>query len=123
MSRRPLIGNIKDVSIRTHAANSCLVYNYYGNVGNPTSCAVPSQGTGNNGSVMGHYFQDSTNSSLGHTSSYSYDALNRLTSSVATGSATANLTFSFDRYGNMTCVTNGSTHGPCPSFAYSTGTN
>ncbi len=83
------------------AANSCLVYNYYSGVSNPTSCAIPSQAaSGNNRNVMGHLFQDSTNPALGHTASWTYDPMNRLASSIATGSATHNLTFSYDRYGN-----------------------
>jgi RHS repeat-associated protein len=108
----------------SHAANSCLVYNYYSGVSNPTSCAVPSQGaTGNDGSVVGNFFQDTSNSSQGHTASYSYDNLSRLTTSVATGSATHNLTFSYDRYGNMTCVTNQQTNGPCPNWTFNSSTN
>jgi RHS repeat-associated protein len=39
---------------------------------------------------------------------------------VATGSSTYNLTFSYDRYGNMACVTNGQTNGPCPNWTFST---
>jgi YD repeat-containing protein len=52
-----------------------------------------------------------------------YDPTHRLTSSVATGNATHNLTFSYDRYGNMTCQTNGQTQGPCPNYAFSASTN
>ena len=49
-------------------ANACTVYNYYSGVANPTSCSIPSQvSSGNDGSEMGHYFQDTTNSSLSHT--------------------------------------------------------
>jgi len=54
---------------------------------------------------------------------YTYDKINRLATSVATGSATHNLTFSYDRYGNMTCVTNGQTNGPCPNYTFNTSTN
>jgi hypothetical protein len=39
----------------TPNANYCLVYNYYAG-SNPTSCAIPAAGTGNNGSVMGYYY-------------------------------------------------------------------
>ncbi len=53
----------------------------------------------------------------------SYDPTHRLTGSVATGNATHNLTFSYDRYGNMTCQTNGQTQGPCPNYAFSASTN
>jgi RHS repeat-associated protein len=42
---------------------------------------------------------------------------------VATGSATHNLTFSYDRHGNMTCVTNQNTNGPCPSYTFNASTN
>ena len=54
---------------------------------------------------------------LGCTTTHTYDYLNRLTSSVATpsqaGGPAYNLTFSYDHYANMTCVTNGSTNSPC----------
>jgi YD repeat-containing protein len=104
------------------SANYCWVYNYYG-VANPTSCAVPTAGTsGNNGNVTGYYYLDNTNPYT-HTDVLTYDTLNRLTSSVATGSATHNLTFSYDRYGNMACQTNGSTNGPCPNWTFSASTN
>src|SRR6266403_6276195 len=52
-----------------------------------------------------------------------YDAMNRLATSAATGSTTYNLAFSYDRYGNMTCVTNGQTNGPCPNYSFNTSTN
>ncbi len=39
---------------------------------------------------------------------------------MATGFATYNLTFSYDRYGNMSCFTNGQTNGPCPNFTFNT---
>ncbi len=116
------------------SANSCLVYNYYGGA-NPTSCAIPAAGTsGNNGNVMGYYYQDTTNPSLGHTANYSYDQLNRLMTAAATplpgGSLAYNLAFydpstgsGYDRYGNMTCVTNASTNGPCPNWSFNTTTN
>src|SRR5207249_869612 len=88
-------------------ANACTVYNYYSGVGNPTTCSIPSQASsGNDRSEMGHYFQDTTNSSLGHTATLTYDNMNRLVTSVATGSATHNLTFSYDRYGYV--------HVQCP---------
>jgi len=72
-----------------------LVYSYYGGTGNPTSCtSKPTQGTtGNNGNVGGYFYQDSVNSSLGHTAAFTYDTLNRLTSDVATGNSTYNLTY------------------------------
>ncbi len=104
-------------------ADYCLVYNYYSDVGNPTSCATPSQGTKDNGTVIGYLYQDSVGSSFSHTASYAYDALKRLSTAVATGNSTYNLTFGYDRYGNMTCVTNGQTNGPCPNWAFNTSTN
>ena len=108
-------------SINT-AANYCLVYNYYA-ASNPTSCAVPAAGTGNNGSVMGYYYQDTTNPSLGHAATYGYDSLNRLTSAVATGSSTYNLTFAVGRYANMTCQTNSQTQGLCTNLTFNVTTN
>lgn len=107
----------------TPSANACHIYNYYP-VANPTSCAIPSQASsGNNGSAMGRYFQDTTNPSLTNTASYSYDHINRLASSVATGSSPHNLSFSYDRYGNMTCVTNQNTNGPCPNYTFNPSSN
>jgi hypothetical protein len=41
----------------------CWVYNYYGNVANPTACSIPAQGTGNDGDVVGQYEKDTVNSS------------------------------------------------------------
>src|SRR5487761_1038086 len=54
---------------------------------------------------------------------YTYDTMMRLAGSVATGSSTHNLTYSYDRYGNMTCVTNQQTNGPCPNWTYNISTN
>src|SRR5208337_4125828 len=102
-------------------ADYCLVYNYYGS--SPTSCALPSPGTNNNGNVMGYYDQDGATPSLSHTATYTYDAVNRLATAVATGNATYNLKFSYDAYGNMTCVTNGQTNGPCPNWTFNSSTN
>jgi len=109
------------------SAYSCLVYNYYSDVGNPSSCATPSAGVQNNGNVAGYWYQDSVNS-YSHTAAYTYDSLNRLTAAMATpsgsGTISYNLNFNnYDRYGNMTCVTNAQTNGPCPSLAYNTASN
>ena len=109
------------------AADSCLVYNYYADENNPTSCATPTQGTKDNGNVMGYWYQDNVNP-YSHTAAYTYDSLNRLTGAVATpfgsGTISYNLNFnSYDRYGNMTCVTNAQTNGPCPNWAFNTTTN
>jgi YD repeat-containing protein len=91
-------------------------------VGNPASCAIPKQSGGNVGSVVGYYYQDNTNP-LTHTTSYALDAMLRLTSSVATGAVSHNLTFTYDRYGNMSCQTNSSTNGPCPNWIPQSGTS
>jgi YD repeat-containing protein len=99
-------------------ANSCVVYNYYGG-GNPTSCTLPTPGSSNNGNLRGYWYSDVTNSSQSHTSSFTMDALNRLTDSDATGNQTQSLDFSYDRYGNMTCTT----QGLCTALTFSTSTN
>jgi RHS repeat-associated protein len=110
-------------------ADYCLVYNYYSGVSNPSSCAVPTQGTTNNGSTMGYWYSDSVNSSFDHAATYTYDHVNRLTSASATGNSNYNLTFSYTQdgsngqYGNMTCVTNGQTNGLCTNLAFSASTN
>ena len=109
-------------------AYDCLVYNYYSGVSNPSSCATPSQGTTNNGNVMGYFDQDSVNA-FSHTATYTYDNVNRLTSGVATGSVAYNLTFSYTQdqsngqYGNMTCVTNGQTNGLCANLSFNAANN
>ena len=98
-----------------NSANYCMVYNYYAGVGNPTTCtSTPTQATsGNNGNVMGLWYLDNVNASFNHTQAYAYDYLNRLSTAAATGNSTYNLTFGYDRYGNMTCVTNEYTNGNC----------
>jgi YD repeat-containing protein len=73
--------------------------------------------------VVGQFYSDTSNPSLGHTAAYTYDPTNRLTHSVATGSATHNLTFAYDRFGNMTCVQNQQTNGVCPQFSIRSATN
>src|SRR5271157_284065 len=78
------------------SANYCLVYNYYSDVSNPTTCAVPTSGTKDSGNVMGYLYQDSINATFGQTATYGYDALNRLASASAIGSQTYNLSFSYD---------------------------
>jgi RHS repeat-associated protein len=82
-----------------------------------------SQGTGDNGNVTGYTFTDNQTSNFSHTATYCYDALNRLTQAIATGNSTYNLTFSYDQYGNMSCVTNGSTHGPCNNVTFNSANN
>jgi hypothetical protein len=93
-----------------------------------TTCSVPSQATsGNNGNIAGYFYRDTTNSALQHKTQYTYDNLNRLTGSIATpvspGTARHNLDFSYDRWGNMTCVTDGQTSGPCPNWTFDTSKN
>ncbi|MGD0221785.1 MAG: hypothetical protein ABSF71_05575 [Terriglobia bacterium] len=108
------------------------MYNYYQGVANPTTCTnSPTQATtGNNGNVVGMYDLDGpNNSTMTHTEAYNYDKVNRLTSAVATGNATYNLTFSYTQdgsngnYGNMSCLTNGQTQGLCPNYTFSAATN
>lgn len=109
----------------SNAADYCLVYNYYAGVANPSTC-TGTPGTissGNNGNVMGYWYQDNVNPSLSHTASYAYDSVNRLLTTVATGSSTYNLTFLYDRYGNMTCTTNGNTNGPCGNYSFNVPSN
>ncbi len=112
----------------------CLVYNYYtGSWTPPSSCpsagSTPPAGTTDNGNVMGYWYQDISTSSLNHTATNSYDNANRLSTAVATGNFTYNLTFAFNtdgstgQFGNMTCVTNAQTNGPCPNWTYTAGTN
>jgi RHS repeat-associated protein len=114
-------------------ADYCLVYNYYSSWTAPSSCPSSSQlpptGTTDNGNVMGYWYDDNVNSTLSHTATYAYDHVNRLTSGVATGNSTYNLTFSYTQdlsngqYGNMSCVTNGNTSGLCTNLSFNAGTN
>ena len=72
---------------------------------------------------------DSALPHCGHTATYQYDNVNRLTSAVATGNWTYNLSFiytqdgSTGQYGNMTCTTNGQTSGPCPNYSFNASNN
>ena len=104
-------------------ADYCLVYNYYTSVANPTGCAMPSQGTGDNGNIIGKYYQANADTSYSHAGAYTYDGVNRLLTAVATGSQAYNLTYSYDQYGNGTCVMNGSTQGLCPQYSYNSANN
>jgi RHS repeat-associated protein len=104
-----------------NTADFCMAYNYYASQGNGTTCPAATSGHGNNGSVLG-FVSGHVNTSLNHTETFSYDSLNRLTGAVATalpgGNVSYNLNFSYDPYGNMTCVQNGSTQGPCPQYSF-----
>lgn len=66
--------------------------------------------------------------SYSHDATYAYDSLNRLTTAVATpfgsGNISYNLNFNnYDRFGNMTCVQNAQTNGPCPQWTFNSNTN
>ena len=50
------------------------------------------------GSVMGCHYQDSIRYALGHTASFAYDNVNRVTNVQATGGVSYNLPFSSHRY-------------------------
>jgi RHS repeat-associated protein len=109
------------------AATSCRVYNYYlptlsGGKPNPTSCAMPAQGTDNNGNVAGMYYNDSANSGLSHTASYNYDAVNRLISAAATGNSTYSQSYTYDPYGNLSCAASPA-ENKCIALTYSPTTN
>jgi RHS repeat-associated protein len=57
-----------------------------------------------------------------HSFAYCYDALNRLTQAVATGTPSYNMTYNYDQYGNVSCGSN--TGGlPCPQNQYNSGNN
>jgi len=78
------------------SADYCLVYNYESSWTPPTSCpspgSVPTSDSGNNGNAMGYWYKDNINTSFSHTAAYTYDNVNRLSTAVATGSSTYNLT-------------------------------
>ena len=104
-----------------------LAYNYYLPGGTtPPGCPVSATGSGNNGNVIGYTYTDGVNNStMSHSALNVYDSLNRLVCAQATGNATYNLQFSYNRepswsghYGNMGCVTNQYTNGPCPNWTY-----
>jgi RHS repeat-associated protein len=103
-------------------ATYCLVYNYYGG-SNPATCLAPGQSsTGNDGNTMGYWFLDNA-SVYSHAATYTYDHVNRLATAVASpfGSGTwpgYNFTYSYDAYGNMTCVLNLNTKGTCAVLTY-----
>ena len=73
--------------------------------------------------VDGYWYQDNVGL-YSHTATNTYDNVNRLTSAVATGSWAYNLNFdctkdgSTGQFGNMTCVTNAQTNGPCPNLTF-----
>jgi RHS repeat-associated protein len=111
------------IQLSTSNGNTCLVYNYYGG-SNPTSCAVPSQGSAdNNGNVMGYWDSDTIQTGFSHTASYTYDSLNRLGTATARslgGSTLWSYTYSYDRWGNGTCTQGGV---DCPALVYNSNNN
>ncbi|MGH9433860.1 MAG: hypothetical protein ACRD3T_20205 [Terriglobia bacterium] len=70
--------------------------------------------------MVSYLYQDKVNASFSHTAVFVDDALSRLTSAVATGSSQYSYTFSYDRFGNMSCTPS---NGQCATLSYSTGTN
>jgi RHS repeat-associated protein len=103
-------------------ADYCLVYNYSLGAANPTSCLPPSVAAGNNGNVVGYWYQDNVNSSFSHTASYTYDGVNRLWTAIAKtlgGSVLWSQTYSYGPWGNMSC----SGSGLCPSLTYNSQNN
>ena len=113
----------------------CLVYNYYADESNPTSCAAPTQGKQDNGNVIGYWYQDTVQTGFSHSASYGYDGVNRLNAActlsgsqcATSGSNVYNLAFGYDQFGNMNCtgrVGGGSAIGYCPAaWAYNASTN
>ena len=73
--------------------------------------------------------QTTLSPNLGHTATFQYDSLNRLTNAQATGSSSYNLPFSYTadgsggRYGNVTCVINANTSGLCPTYSFNQSNN
>lgn len=88
-------------------ALACWVYNYYTGTA-PTSCDTPTQAaSGNNGSVVSYLFQDNTTTpspDMDHSGTLTYDNVNRLPNSTASGTQSHNLNFGYDRFGNATCT-------------------
>ena len=122
------------IELGTSANNSadyCLLYNYYTSWTAPTSCpspgAVPTSGAGNNGNVMGYWYQDRVSTSLSHTATYTFDGVNRLETAVATGNSTYSQSYNYTsdssngQFGNMSCTTGSS--GYCPQVTFSSSTN
>ncbi|MBZ5563526.1 MAG: hypothetical protein LAP13_14035 [Acidobacteriia bacterium] len=98
-----------------------LSYNYNLPGGTtPPGCPVTAAGSGNNGNVIGYTYTDAVNPGASHSALNVYDPVNRLACSQATGSSTYNLAYSYGPYGNVTCILNAYTNGPCPQFTYNT---
>jgi YD repeat-containing protein len=97
-------------------------------------CDIPAQGAGNNGQLRSDYDLDVTGTvpnrvlpDTSHTDTFTYDSQGRLTQTVGapfnSGAYYENLTFSYDNYGNMTCVQNQYTAGTCAQASFDTATN
>ena len=104
-------------------AEYCKVYNYYSNSSwtVPTSCPAPGTtaptGTGDNGNVNAYWYLDNSRPASSHTEWNTYDNVNRLGTAVAkdlSNNVFWSQTYSYDRYGNMTC----SGSGLCTSMGY-----
>jgi RHS repeat-associated protein len=100
----------------------CWAYNYYPGVSLNTNCNLPTPGSsGDNGNVVGYYYQDSADAATCHKASFSYDGVNRLLGAAATAgpgcTAAYSANYQYDLYGNMKCTS--STNGaPCPQPTY-----
>ena len=106
----------------THAADSCRVYNYYAGANDASACSESTwpQGSNNDGDVAGYYYNDNVNSGLNHLATYTYGALNRLDTAVATGNVTYSQTTGYDQYRNISCTP----AGPgCGNFSYNAANN
>ena len=71
---------------------------------------------------MGYWYQDTTNSTIGHTAAWGYDSLDRLSSATVAplqqnGPESYTQNFSYDRYGNGDC----SGSGTCTAPIYNAG--
>ena len=85
------------------------MYNYLGGTWTPPSnclslTTTPPSGTTNNGNVMGEWYLDNASTCCGHAATYLYDNVNRLTSAVATGNWTYNLSFIYTQDGSTGCA-------------------
>ena len=106
-------------------AEYCKVYNYYSNStwSVPTSCPTQSTtlptGTTNNGNVNAFWYQDNSRPASGHTETYTYDSVNRLSAAVAnplSGGTFWSQNYSYGPYGNLDCT--GTPQPPCYLMGY-----
>ena len=122
--------NIQVGTFANTSANYCLVYNYYKSMSNPTACTTdPTSGTGNNGNVWGMWYQDNANSSYSYSAAFGYDSVNRLSSAIATGNSTYNLSYNYTgdgstgQFGNVRCTSSGYPFATCPNYTYNVANN